>query len=43
MVGAQALDDLAHDPDLTAAVHLLLAGRRWVPACRRSRPGQGVL
>jgi hypothetical protein len=24
-VGAQALDDLAHDPDLTAAVHLLLA------------------
>ncbi|HEX5302536.1 MAG TPA: hypothetical protein VFW50_36640 [Streptosporangiaceae bacterium] len=25
MVGAQALDDLAHDPDLTAAVHLLLA------------------
>ena len=25
VVGAQALDDLAHDPDLTAAVHLLLA------------------
>src|SRR6266540_397977 len=24
-VGAQALDDVAHDPDLTAAVHLLLA------------------
>jgi DNA-binding CsgD family transcriptional regulator len=24
-VGAQALDDLAHDPDLTAAVHLLMA------------------
>jgi DNA-binding CsgD family transcriptional regulator len=24
-VGAQALDDLAHDPDLTTAVHLLLA------------------
>src|SRR5439155_4838342 len=24
-VGTQALDDLAHDPDLTAAVHLLLA------------------
>ncbi len=24
-VGARALDDLAHDPDLTAAVHLLLA------------------
>jgi hypothetical protein len=25
VVGAQALDDLAHDPDLTAAVHLLMA------------------
>jgi DNA-binding CsgD family transcriptional regulator len=38
-VGAQALDDLAHDPDLTAAVHLLLA-RAAVGAGVRADAGQ---
>ena len=38
-VGTQALDDLAHDPDLTAAVHLLLA-RAAVGAGVRADAGQ---
>ncbi|HEV8274503.1 MAG TPA: hypothetical protein VGQ26_02245 [Streptosporangiaceae bacterium] len=36
-VGAQALDDVAHDPDLTAAVHpCCWPGRRWVLASLRT-------
>jgi hypothetical protein len=38
-IGAQALDDLAHDRDLTAAVHLLLA-RAAVGAGVRAGAGQ---